>query len=383
MRILTGLFFTVAIVILGHTGQAQAQSRDFSFSTNCSNSDDVAVVSVIGDVLVHDAIYRSVVAGKQDFSEIWRKVIPLFTKADLSIANLEGPAALGIDYSGKDRGDVGFIYDKVVYSGTDFKFNYHPRILSDLKKSGIDLLTIANNHSLDRKAIGMDRTLEAADKIDLPLVGARHSKDRSGDFHRIVQVKDLQIAVLGCTEMTNGHADKAEQLLWCYKNATQIESTIRELKSRSDVDAILVYPHWGQEYATTPDSSQKAYARRFLEAGATAVIGSHPHVLQPWEKYITRDGRETLIAYSLGNFVAYQKGLDKKTGVVLYLGLSQEPNQKGKVVSAMYSPTYRDGFEVLPVGESSSAAGEARKYFGSKNRLGNADSAHQKMCGRN
>lgn len=383
MRTLLGLFFTLGFATSGISLTAHAQSRDFSFTTHCEDPNNVAVISAIGDVLVHDAIYRSVVNGKQDFSEIWRKVIPLFTKADLSIANLEGPAALGIDYNGKDRGDVGFIYDKVVYSGTDFRFNYHPRILSDLKKSGFDLLTIANNHSLDRKAIGMDRTLEAADKIDLPLVGARHSKDRNGSFHKIVAVKDLNIAVIGCTEMTNGHADTAQQILWCYKNAKQIEETIQELKSRSDVHAILVYPHWGQEYATTPDSSQKTYARRFLEAGATAVIGSHPHVLQPWEKYVTRDGRETLIAYSLGNFVAYQKGLDKKTGVVLYLGLSQEPNQKGKIVSALYTPTYRDGTEVLPVGDSSAAAGEARKYFGVKNRLANTDSAHRKMCGGN
>jgi poly-gamma-glutamate synthesis protein (capsule biosynthesis protein) len=358
------------------------ENRDFNFSTPCTDSQDVAVVSVIGDVLIHDGIYRAIVDGKQDFSEIWRKVTPLFNKADFSIANLEGPAAMGIDSNGRDHGDVGFIYDKVVYSGTDFSFNYHPRILNDLKKSGIDLLTLANNHSLDRKAIGIDRTLQAANKINLPLVGVRSSQDRSGEFHQIVSVRDLNIAVIGCTEMTNGHADSAQQLLWCYKNATQIESTIRELKGRSDIHAIIVYPHWGQEYSASPDASQRTYARRFLEAGATAVIGSHPHVLQPWEKYVTRDGRETLIAYSLGNFVAYQRGIERKTGVVLYLGLSTEPNSKGKIVSALYTPTYRDGTEVLPVGDSSEAAGEARKHFGTKGRLANADSAHRKMCGQ-
>jgi hypothetical protein len=381
MRTFLGLFFMLPL--LSFQPSSAAENRDLNFNTTCRDSNDVAVVSLIGDVLIHDGIYLEIASGKQDFSEIWRKVIPLFTKADFSIANLEGPAALGIDRNGKDHGDVGFTYDKNIYSGTDFSFNYHPRILRDLQKSGIDLLTIANNHSLDRKAIGMDRTLQAAKAIGLPMVGARDSGDRSGAFHRIVSVKDLNIAVIGCTEMTNGHPDKAQQLLWCYKNAAEIEATIRDLKGRSDVHAIVVYPHWGQEYSTTPDSSQKAYARRFLEAGATAVIGSHPHVLQPWEKYVTRDGRETLIAYSLGNFVAYQKGLDKKTGVVLYLGLSLEPNQKGKIVSALYTPTYRDGTEVLPVGDSSAAAGEARKYFGSKNRLGNADSAHRKMCGNN
>ena len=315
MRTLLSLFFTLPLLSFA------AENRDLNFSTPCSSGNDVAVVSVVGDILIHDGIYSAIAAGKQDFSEIWRKVVPLFTKADFSMANLEGPAALGIDVNGRDHGDVGFTYDKNIYSGTNFSFNYHPRILSDLKRSGIDLLTVANNHSLDRKAIGIDRTLEAASKINLPTVGARSSKDRSGEFHRIVNIQGLNVAVIGCTEMTNGNPDSAQQLLWCYKNASQIEATIRELKGRSDIHAILVYPHWGQEYSNNPDSSQRTYARRFLDAGATAVIGSHPHVLQPWEKYVTRDGRETLIAYSLGNFVAYQRGVDKKTGVVLYLGL--------------------------------------------------------------
>lgn len=375
MKQILGLFFTLPILVNA------AENRDLRFSTPCDNTNEVAVISVIGDVLVHDAIYRSVVNGSKDFSQIWRKSIPLFTKADFSIANLEGPAAMGIDASGRDHGDVGFIYDKVVYSGTDFRFNYHPQILSDLAKSGIDLITLANNHSLDRKAIGIDKTLQAANKIGLPTVGTRSSSDRSGKFYKIVRIHDLELAVIGCTEMTNGHADTKEQLLFCYKDGKEIEDTIKEL--RSQVDAIIVYPHWGQEYSNSPDSSQKSYARRFLDAGATAVIGSHPHVLQPWEKYITKDGRETLIAYSLGNFVAYQKGIERKTGVVIYLGISQAANQKGKVVGALYSPTYRDGTEVFPVSKSSGAAEEASRHFGTLNRLPANESAHQKMCGTN
>ncbi len=362
---------------------AAAAGRDLQFSNTCQSSQDLVVISFVGDILIHDELYKFVVRDRQDFSRIWRQATPLFEKADYAIANLEGPAAMGIDRNGKDHGDVGFTYDKIIYSGTNFKFNYHPKILSDIVNSGIDLITLANNHSLDRKGLGIDRTLEAANTIRLPTVGTRHSQSRSGDFHKIVTIGGLKVAVIGCTEMTNGVADPQGQVLNCYKDASKIETLIQSLTSQTET--ILVYPHWGDEYNHQPDASQKSYARKFLEAGATAVIGSHPHVLQPWEKYITRDGRETLILYSLGNFVAFQASLPKKTGVVAYLALNQNGTQRGRIAGVAYTPTYRDGYEVYPVGNSglSNARKEAETYFGTSNRLLPTESAHKKICSGN
>src|SRR5690606_19519399 len=97
---------------------------------------------------------------------------------------------------------------------------------------------------------------------------------------------------------------------------------IRTLAKRPDVHAILFTPHWGAEYQHTPDAKQKALAREVLDAGATAVIGTHPHVVQPIEKYTTQDGRETLIAYSLGNFISNQIGLPRLSSAILMLGLA-------------------------------------------------------------
>lgn len=270
------------------------------------------------------------------------------------MGNLEGPAALGVDPTGRDHGDIGFVYDGNIYSGTNFRFNYHPRILWDLKTSGYDALTLANNHALDRGSLGIDKTLWAAQSAQIPLVGVRHSQEHNGEFHQVFEIKNFHIAIVSCTEMTNGIADRKEQLLYCYKDAGPIEALIRQLAARSEIDAVVLFPHWGVEYSSLPEARQRAWSHRMLEAGALAVLGSHPHVLQEWEKYVTQDRRETLILYSLGNFVAGQAGLARKTGLVAYVGLSKNSASKASIVGVAYTPTYRKGSELVPVERNTS-----------------------------
>lgn len=354
--------------------------RDLVYKTTCADAEQNVVLSFVGDILVHGAIYNKVVEQSQDFSQVWRRTNGLIQKADFSVGNLEGPTAMGIDRKGNDHGDIGFVHDGKVYSGSNFSFNFHPRILSDLKKSGYDLLTVANNHTLDRRSIGVDKTVQAARAAGMPIVGVRHSHERNADFHQIVDIKGLRIAYLGCTEATNGHEDTKDQLLFCYKNEDRILGIIRDLANRSDVDAVMVMPHWGREYKHAPHSSQQKYARLFLEAGATAVVGSHPHVLQPWEKYTTKDGRETIIAYSLGNFVAWQSGIERKASVVLYLGLKKQSG-KAQISGVAYAPTIRDGFEVYSVGnERSDVIRHVRQFFGEKSRISPQDDVLKAIC---
>lgn len=347
---------------------ASAAASDIQFQTECQDTSERISLSFVGDILVHEALYRAVVKGTQSFSQIWRRTDSLMTKADFSVGNLEGPAALGVDKRGKDHGDVGFIYDEVVYSGSNFSFNYHPRILSDLYNSGYDLLTVANNHSLDRGWLGIDKTIKAAKEVGISTVGIRRSEDRQGNFHKIISIGGFRVAFLGCTESSNGHSDNKEQVLFCYKNPDKMVQLIKSITENSSVDALVLLPHWGREYQHSPDSRQKSFAHRYLEAGVTAIIGSHPHVLQPWEKYITKDGRETLVAYSLGNFVAGQAGLARKTGLVVYLGLARSQGRV-KVFGASYTPTYRDGTELYPVTTRKDVFEHVASMYGTERRL--------------
>lgn len=381
-KALKNLFWgLLASTTLAASSSWAESSRELSFSESCAQDEQNVVLSFVGDILVHGALYNNVVEQSQDFSQIWRRANGLIQKADFSVGNLEGPTAMGVDRKGKDHGDIGFVHDGTIYSGSNFSFNFHPRILSDLKKSGYDLLTMANNHTLDRRSLGVDKTVQAARAAGMPFVGIRHSQERNASFHHIVDVKGLRIAYLGCTEATNGHEDINDQLLFCYQNENRILSIIRELANRSDVDAVMVMPHWGREYKHDPHSNQKKYARLFLEAGATAVVGSHPHVLQPWEKHITQDGRETLIAYSLGNFVAGQTGLERKAAVVLYLSLRRSRGPQVHISGVAYAPTIREGFEVFAVGnERSDVIKHVNQFFGERSRVAPDANVLKTLC---
>lgn len=368
----------IASLLMTQTTAFANSSRDLNFSGSCAASNN-ATVSFVGDILIHKAIYESVANGSKDFTQIWRSTNSMIQKADFSVGNLEGPTALGIDANGKFRGDIGFVYDGTVYSGTNFVFNFHPRIANDLKNSGYDLISFANNHSLDRQSIGVDKTLENLRNAGLQTAGARTSYEGTENYYSISSVRGINIAFLACTEALNGRIDRKKQILNCYNGET--ESMIRSLSTNPRVDFIVVMPHWGVEYQSAPNQKQRIYAKKYAELGAGAVIGSHPHVIQPWEKYVNSKGQESLFVYSLGNFVAWQSGVNKKTGPIIYLNLTQSGNQKAQIAKVGYSLTQRQGVSVLPVNsQDKEYIRNAADYYGSKNFVLPGESLSKVLC---
>lgn len=370
--LLAGLLFNCAPSIA---------SLDLNYSTVCNNSEEEAVLSFAGDIIIHKELYLSVVLGSRRFDQLWKKTEPLIKKADYSVANLEGPAAMGIDSNGNNKGDIGFVYDGDVYSGTNYVFNFHPRLLIDLQTSGFDLLTLANNHSTDRFSIGIDRTILSARAIGLSTAGTRKSDEAKGEYFKISRIKNMNVAFISCTEYIN-IPDHDNQVLFCEDQ--KIFKLIKEITDNPVVDALVILPHWGVEYSPLPRDYQKEYARRYLEAGAIAVIGSHPHVLQPWEKYTTKNGRETFILYSMGNFVAGQSTLATKTGVVAYLGLSKKANHKATIYGVAYTPVYNQIPSTVPVGKSDhlEVINHVISMFGNKKRIEPDQALSETMCGK-
>ena len=267
--------------------------------------DPVQMITVagVGDVLLHDSMQRYAALRAGGFSNLFAPVADLIQAADVSFANLEGPTAEGITKTGRKVKATARRFDGWVYSGYPM-FNYHPSVATDLKKAGFDVLLAANNHALDRYAVGADKTIDVMTAAGVAFTGIRKKGDTKSPWHAITPVtqrnRTWNIAWLGCAYATNGIPDRHKQVLHCYDQRAEVLKIIGELAKRKDVHAIIFVPHWGQEYWNKPDGNQKLLARQVLDAGATAVIGSHPHVIQPFEKYITKDKRETLIAYSLG-----------------------------------------------------------------------------------
>ncbi len=323
------------------TSMASANSKDIQFQRACERGTKITI-SAVGDLLLHGGLQSQAYESRDGFKSLWREAIPYFREADIAYANLEGPVADGVKCNGSDSGSDRAVLGQdcrksrnSVYTSYP-RFNYHSSLVDDLLDSGIGIVSTANNHSLDRFSTGANATIEALDDGGLPFTGTRENANSNRPWHKITRVKGKKIAWLSCTYGTNGIADKQNQVLGCFSGNT-VANLIARLKN--SVDAVIVTPHWGNEYQPNPSSQQKRFAKAWLDAGATAIIGAHPHVVQPWEKYVTRDGRETVIVYSLGNFVSGQGAFAKKATIIFFLGLTISRGEAW-VNGVRYAPAY-------------------------------------------
>jgi poly-gamma-glutamate capsule biosynthesis protein CapA/YwtB (metallophosphatase superfamily) len=178
-----------------------------------------------------------------------------------------------------------------------FNFRMNPRFLSVLTGGGIDIVSIANNHIYDFGPRGLLDTISYLDSVGVRHVGAGRN---FAEAHRPVidTLKGREVAFLayygggeapGAGKTTPGVARRDLAL---------ISADITKLNGAGGHPFIVVILHWGTELAKHPDGAQVAFAHALINAGANAVIGHHPHVLQGIERY-----HGGVIAYSLGNFV--------------------------------------------------------------------------------
>lgn len=309
-------------------------SGPLRFGKACQSGDKI-VIGAVGDIMPHVALQRQ--AYSRGFSSSWGGVSDLLSAADVTYGNHEGPAARGVAESGAIVDDPGLVFDGRVYTGDPFNIN--PALEGALRRTGFDVVSTANNHSMDRFSIGVNRTLDAIDAAGLRHAGTRR-RGSTGPWWARTWVDGFDIRWISCTYGTNIR-DGYHQVLRCGRDGDQIEDMIRSLV-RSGADAVIMTPHWGHQFSNYPSSYQISLAHRWLDAGATAVLGTHPHVLQPWEKYVTRDGRETFVMYSLGNFISKHEypTLARRSSMLLYLGLTRGRDGRAFVNGVRYMPLY-------------------------------------------
>ncbi|AGH95794.1 CapA family protein [Pseudobdellovibrio exovorus] len=370
--------------------QAHAQtSRNLNFSEACSQGDNIEIIAV-GDILLHAPLQIQATTHSSRFESLWSGVLPYIKKADIAYANLEGPTALGLTANGRQVGDVGHRFDKNVYSGYPL-FNYHPLLITDLKKSGFDIVSTSNNHSLDRGSLGADKTIEALKANNLLYAGTRTREETQNPDHQwytITQSKGRNIAWVACTFSTNGVPDRHGQVMPCFQKQGELLGLVEKLSRNPQIHAVIVTPHWGDEYQLRHNNQQTQLGRQLIESGATAVLATHPHVVQPWEKVTTASGREGLIVYSTGNFVSNQAEVPRKTSIMVQLHLTGAPQSKLKIRGVSYLPLFMERTPlrtVRPVYNMSEVPAEAQQIwtnaFGAKNRISSAtENQIQKYC---
>jgi poly-gamma-glutamate synthesis protein (capsule biosynthesis protein) len=173
----------------------------------------------------------------------------------------------------------------------------HPRFLRALTDAGIDIVTIANNHIFDFGEEGFFDTISYLDSIGVKHVGAGRNADEA--YRPVVmKVRGRRVGFLAYYGGGEAPGAGTHRSGVARRELRRIVSAIAGLKQEALADYIVVNLHWGTEKAKAPDEGQRAFARALVRAGADAVIGHHPHVLQGIERY-----HGGLIAYSLGNLI--------------------------------------------------------------------------------
>lgn len=315
------------------------ESDNVRFEKACAPSSDQIVIGGVGDLLMHGPLQKRAMQSGS-FKPLWEPVLPVLQKSDILYANLETPLAEGVTRSLKQISNPGEFSAHGVYSSYPL-FNTAPQMAMDLHQSQFSVLSTANNHSLDRGSIGADLTIEALREVGIKFTGTRHSDEPNAPWYTIVDKQGWRIAFVACTFSTNGIPDRKKQVLDCFKDSDELLKIVSGLAKTPRVDAVIVTPHWGwTEYVHSPDYQNVELGRKLIDAGATAVIGTHPHVIQPWEKYKAKDGREGLIVYSTGNFMSAQQQWQRRLGLSVYVGLSRNPSGKAWINGVRHHPLF-------------------------------------------
>lgn len=268
-----------------------------------------ATIGATGDILMHQLVIDSGYdssAGVYDYNYIFEHFSQAVSQVDYAIANLE------VTLCGKDNG-----YN---YSGYPC-FNSPDAIVDALKNAGFDLLLTANNHSYDTGSKGFARTQQVITEKGLAHIGSRPAlEDKS---YRVVQVNDISIGMVNYTYNTGINADGSVSLngIKLSKDNSQLintfsydalpafyenlEQQIQDMKQEG-AEAIVIYIHWGNEYNTKENSTQRAIAQQLCNLGIDVIVGNHAHVPQPVQLLTNEQNsdKKTLCLYSTGNAVS-------------------------------------------------------------------------------
>jgi len=303
-------------------------------------------ISAVGDLMCHapQFEYAKVSADSFDFSSTFREVKKYFDSSNFVFGNLE-TVTLG-------KGTK--------YSGYPF-FNSPDDYIASLKKAGFNFLFTANNHSLDRGETGVFRTLAILKKYGINSTGTFASQHER-DSMVILSANGIRFAVIAYTYGINGnYLSKGKSFLI---NCISDSSLTRDIQKAKlcDVDFILVYFHFGEEYQREPNSYQKRMVQLAIKSGADIILASHPHVLQPVQFFKSAGKIDTgFVAYSLGNFFSNQRWRYSDAGAILQFKIVKDAVTKALYLEKFNCiPTWvykgkfdeKKQFVILPAGNS-------------------------------
>ncbi|MBC7861709.1 MAG: CapA family protein [Bacteroidia bacterium] len=299
---------------------------EVSYITPQADSVVEITINLVGDLMCHmPQATNSKTATGYDFNPSFEFVKDYLNNADITMGNLELTTA----------------GSRVPLSGYP-AFNAPDEYIPALKDNGFDFLVTSNNHSMDTGEEGLLRTIEQVKKNNLGYTGTFISQ-KDHDSIRVLNIKGIRVAVLNYTYGTNGAYPQADHkyMLNVIDSAT-ITNEVKRARALNP-DFVLVFYHYGVEYAAEPIETQRKAVEWARAAGATLLIGGHPHVVGPC-KFLPPDAKHpdtAFVAWSLGNFFSNQNKRYTDAGVIVTIHLQKNFTQNTKrIAKAEFFPTW-------------------------------------------
>lgn len=289
-----------------------------------------AQLIAVGDIMMHGSQIRSgynPTTGSYNYDNFFSQVKDILSQGNWVIANLETPLA------GAETGYTGYPL-----------FNAPDALADSIKQAGFNILTTANNHALDRGEKGVLTTLENIQKRGLYSAGTYASLEASQKILMLEQ-NQITMAILAYTYGTNGiPIPPGKDYLVSLINEPKILEDIAKAR-RQGAEIVTVVLHFGTEYQRQPSPEQKRLVHNLASAGADIILGSHPHVVQPYQIFDLTDEtgkpRKAVAIYSMGNFVSNQRGNYKDLGVIFQVKLRKRfPEKTMEIAEVKALPTW-------------------------------------------
>ena len=344
------------------SGESAVPENDIIFPTITAEEqkafDSAFRITFAGDlILLEDQVKRAYTGDGYDFADVFEYTKPHISSADLAIGVFEGPMA------GAEAGYSSSNFD----DGKELYLNFPDEFAEEVKRTGFDLVTTANNHVLDKGVDGAMRTLDVLDKLGLDHTGSyRSAEEKQSERVKLVEKDGVKFAVLSYTYGSNNIAVEklaAEELSYLTsvisgtegelfeKIKKSVEQDFKEAKSL-DPDLIVVLPHIGTQFLNSADIEQETWFGIFKEYGADIILGDHPHVVEPVfiEEY---NGKNVFTAYCPGNFANIYREKQGDTSALIDVYIDRETKTViGGGIVPLYTQSPIDGnFRALPIYE--------------------------------
>ena len=306
-----------------------------------------AKLVAVGDIMMHGSQIKSGYNSSSktyNYDSFFTEVKEIISRGDWKIGNLETTLA------GPETGYTGYPL-----------FNAPDTLADAIKNAGFNVLTTANNHSLDRREAGALKTLENVRKRGIEPVGTAASAEEAEEI-LILEKNEISMAILAYTYGTNGIPipDGKDYLV----NLIDEAEIVEDIQAAEDlgVDVVTVALHFGSEYQRQPNQQQKKLVKSLVDAGADIILGSHPHVVQPYEIFERTDEsgtpKKAVAIYSMGNFISNQRGNYKDLGVIFKVNIKKSfPEETIELTEIQAVPTWvhrywasdKYNFRILPL----------------------------------